>query len=753
MNKFRTEFYIYLLFCLIGISLWFPGMFQDKGYFFDNFGTLNYPFENFKYQMFQSKEFFFWNPYIFAGMPYQADLSKGCFYPGSLFFYLLPTAKAIPWYLWFHFSLAGIFMYLWLRNLGIDRKFSLFGGITFMLCGFFTIHSLDIIFIATGCWLPLLLMLLDKFFSTGKKSFAFWVIIVGSLQLLSGAVVILFYSWIVVFAFTFYRFFTTKTSFKVKFIRYILSFLGIVTAIVLLTSIQLLPFLELSKVTIRNMQGDWLFSIAHALPPQSLITLLVPDAFGNPMKGEGKYWGAGEVYWEVCIYIGIIPLILVLFSKAKSSIEKFLGYVAICALLLSMGSYTPLHKLFYYIFPIYRTMRCPGRWSFVWSFAMATLVGLKGRAFLQDLPYSQLKAFTAFGIISIVISLYFLLLTNLEMVVYTGILIFLALIIASLVILWGRKVNLLSSETTIIFLLALTVLDLWYFGFSFNKPIPVSKYYDRIKFLSFSPQEKEPFRVITNTAAGILTEYYDGGIIYKLANIQGYEPLAIKDYLNYLNYNETGKLLSQSSTLRLLNRSNAFYIKNLYTNLIKLLRAKYYIKEFSRNQFNLTLRLIWQPLADFPYCFLVYDYKVVKNFNEALNTLYKAKISELLNSAVLTEKPDFTLPYHPSHYNVSVDKYTPDEIILNTSSSKPALLVVSEIYYPAWKVEVDSKRSKIYKVNGIFRGVYLPAGNHRVKFYYSSDYYFWGKMISLTSLIIMCMSFLIDFLIRKKAQS
>ncbi|RMG35039.1 MAG: hypothetical protein D6732_09975 [Methanobacteriota archaeon] len=41
-------------------------------------------------------------------------------------------------------------------------------------------------------------------------------------------------------------------------------------------------------------------------------------------------------------------------------------------------------------------------------------------------------------------------------------------------------------------------------------------------------------------------------------------------------------------------------------------------------------------------------------------------------------------------------------------------MVVSEMWYPRWKAELDGKSIHIYKVNHAVRGIFVPAGEHQL---------------------------------------
>lgn len=79
---------------------------------------------------------------------------------------------------------------------------------------------------------------------------------------------------------------------------------------------------------------------------------------------------------------------------------------------------------------------------------------------------------------------------------------------------------------------------------------------------------------------------------------------------------------------------------------------------------------------------------------------------------------------HPSDRQTEradVEKYTPDYIALTTRTTAAGLLVLSEPYYPAWKAYVDGEPVPLYAANHVVRAVPLPEGSHRVELRFESE--------------------------------
>ncbi|MFM7173887.1 MAG: YfhO family protein [Caldilinea sp.] len=60
--------------------------------------------------------------------------------------------------------------------------------------------------------------------------------------------------------------------------------------------------------------------------------------------------------------------------------------------------------------------------------------------------------------------------------------------------------------------------------------------------------------------------------------------------------------------------------------------------------------------------------------------------------------------------------YQPERVQIRTQSAAPALLVLSDSFYPGWSATVDGFPAQIKATNVQFRGVVVPAGEHTVTF-------------------------------------
>ncbi|HXX53557.1 MAG TPA: YfhO family protein, partial [Thermodesulfovibrionales bacterium] len=84
---------------------------------------------------------------------------------------------------------------------------------------------------------------------------------------------------------------------------------------------------------------------------------------------------------------------------------------------------------------------------------------------------------------------------------------------------------------------------------------------------------------------------------------------------------------------------------------------------------------------------------------------------------------------------VVIKKYAADEIAIDVES-KGGLLVLSDLYYPGWKVTVNGQGEQIIKVFGLLRGVAVGEGKSEVLFYYRPVSFYVGCVISFISFVV-----------------
>ena len=112
-----------------------------------------------------------WNPYQFSGQPFFANPQNAALYPFNGLFFLFPFDIAFNSIILLHFFLAGLFTYLFMKDLKVGSAGSLISGLIWMLGGYLlSVHSLLTILLSV-VWTPLMMLFFRRaMISTGIRN-------------------------------------------------------------------------------------------------------------------------------------------------------------------------------------------------------------------------------------------------------------------------------------------------------------------------------------------------------------------------------------------------------------------------------------------------------------------------------------------------------------------------------------------------------------------------------------------------------
>jgi hypothetical protein len=113
---------------------------------------------------------------------------------------------------------------------------------------------------------------------------------------------------------------------------------------------------------------------------------------------------------------------------------------------------------------------------------------------------------------------------------------------------------------------------------------------------------------------------------------------------------------------------------------------------------------------------------------------------------------DAPLPVNPSGATnagtVEIEQYAPKNILLKANALAPSVLLYNDKYDPHWNVSVDGKPVTLFRANYLMRGIYLPPGEHSVRFYFTMpNKPFYVTLAAIGVTILLCI--ILFFLTRK----
>jgi hypothetical protein len=316
-----------------------------------------------------------WNPFMFGGLPFVGAMHGDIFYPTSFLRLFLRADQTLNAVFAIHLLLAGLFTYVFLRQLGRTWTASVIGGLAYQLSGIVASqvspgHDGKI---AVSALLPLLLTgLLIAIRKRRLEGYGLVALLVG-FDLLSPQTQMTQYSLIFAGLFALYLCFGDEQRPDTPKAR--VTALGLATVAVALgfglAMIQYIPFIKYSAFSARIAgQQGWEYATSYAMPPANIF-----DWFSATFTGSsvwGVYWaGAVKLHSE---YVGaaVIALALVgLFGPPSRKLALFLGGVFVLFLLVALGPATPFYRLWYAVVPGVKVTRAAGMAFFIPTFVFA----------------------------------------------------------------------------------------------------------------------------------------------------------------------------------------------------------------------------------------------------------------------------------------------------------------------------------------------------------------------------------------------
>jgi hypothetical protein len=331
-----------------------------------------YPTYRFAADELAAGRFPFWNPHLFGGAPFAADLQSGLFYPPNLIAFLAArpfTYQSLETLAALHYPLAGLAAYALARELHLTVLSAFASGLVFAFGGFMVAHLGHYNMLAAAAWAPFVVALLLRAIETGRLA---WSLIGGgafSLVLLAGHTQIALYLaltlvvvWLAAVA--------CRSSAAVAVLLPVMALVGVSASAVLLV-----PAYELTRLSIRA-DITYAQAAAFAATPVGMLTFVVPGFFGD---APNDYWGLPGSLQESYGYVGVTGLVLAALALALPSRRRLPSALALFGLfwlLVALGETTPLHGWLYRFVPGFDKVRAPGRGLLFVDMALALFAGL-----------------------------------------------------------------------------------------------------------------------------------------------------------------------------------------------------------------------------------------------------------------------------------------------------------------------------------------------------------------------------------------
>jgi hypothetical protein len=344
-----------------------------------------------------------WNPGLGMGAPLLANAQSALLYPPNWLLLIVPVGYGQGLLMVAHLLLAGIGMVKLSRALGIGRLGQTVAGLAFMLSGYLAARAWFLSINASVAWLPWIVLAGEQAVRRERGVFSAPLALALCLQWLAGHWQTAWYTWLILAGWMAVRAFSLRPLWKNLFLTGARLLTASLTAFAL-GAAQFLPTVGYWLHSQRSAGADPAAALTYSFWPWRLITLIAPDFFGNPVRGD--YWGYAN-YWEDAVYIGLLPVGLAALAAVRGVRRKRLAgfpYGFLLALLplslfLALGTNTPVFPWLFQHVPTFNLFQAPTRIMIGFVFALCLLAAAGAEHWARSEEVSAKRAAT-FGVIA-----------------------------------------------------------------------------------------------------------------------------------------------------------------------------------------------------------------------------------------------------------------------------------------------------------------------------------------------------------------
>jgi hypothetical protein len=630
-----------------------------------------------------------WNPAILSGMPLAADPLAGLAYAPNWLAIFLPTAMTFNLLLILHLVWAGIGMYRLSRAEGVGPIAAYAAGIMFAAGTKFATHIAlgHVSLVSAVSWTPWVLLAWRRLFAEDHLRWMRRSALAGAAL---GVTFLADPRWFLPSALlaAAYGLYTLQGREERLVMGQALRRAGVALVFIIgVSACLLLPLAELTQLSTR----------ASITPSELDVFSLTPaDLLGSIVLHSGEP--------EQFVYFGIAGLLLStagLFQSKRS--VRFWAGVALVAVLLTLGSSTPVYGWFRELIPGAALLRVPARFLFVTVLALALLAaeGLQAVSEPEAGGDSRVRlALFAFCSLVLILNggLYLTrgLSPAVSMAPFLAGLVGLGLVLARSRLIDNRRAIMLAW-------LSLTAFELIWVDVSVLKPRPLADYQAESGISNLTGYSPGSFRILSPSFS--LTALQ--AATYDLQLAEGVSPLQLRSYRDYLAQALGFARDEYSVTLPpVVDVDAAVSANGLNIQLLELLNVERIVTDAP-----------W-PASGF-------------SDGDRVDDLYQYRIPGARPRAWLEPDGAGEQDWQP----VESISWSPNRI--HISASGPGRLVLSEIAYPGWIVRTDGIRTDMVMERELFRAVDLASGEHEVDFVFQPWKVFTGWGISLIAAAVL----------------
>lgn len=750
------------IFVVITAVLFAEFIFSDRMLYGEDSLSLGYMARAFLAERLAAGDFPLWSPRLLGGIPFLEALSAGdSIYPTSILYFLTEAYRVLGWKLVLHVLGGGFFMYGWARSLGLGRAAATVGGIAWLMAPVIVTLVLPgndgKLMVASLA--PLVFWAAESVLRSPSGRSAAGLAGAVALTCLTTQFQTSYFLFLSVGAYAVFRAVCIWRAETAGGMRRALVpggvFLGSALLGAGIAAVQLVPaaqyVTESSRRIATTVEATPAERIAYAsswsFHPEEVAALIVPEFVGNSAAdaewGRNTYWGRNALKFNH-EYLGVTVLVLAVFGffgRRRRGLRWFLAVLSATWLLFALGTHTPVWRIFYEIVPGISIFRVPSISAFLISFGVTTLLALgvddlvregpSPGAFFRGRRGRALVAFAGLLLVGLLLQASGVLGSIWTTMVYGDIGdqgqatlaaatpfitrgFFIALLMAALAVaaIWAVREGKVPLTAGLAVLALLVAIDLGRVDRAFIRTLDFHAWAApnaNARYLQQRRDAEPPFRI-----ADVSDDQEVELGMFGLDLLAGHHPNDLARYRQLLGL--------EASVRRGAN--------TLHPNVLRMMNVKYLVwpeeaagrPPYQGARVLSSARTPRGLAAVYAYpgmdkAWVVHAATVIEDDEAALARILSREFDPA-REAILAEPSSLALAGSGGaggSGQVTWELNDPDHRRLQVTTSGPALLVVSENWFPGWVAEVDGEPAEVRRANLTLQAVEIPsAGDHTV---------------------------------------
>jgi Bacterial membrane protein YfhO len=688
-----------------------------------------------------------WNPYVMAGRPFLADAQSAVFSPFSLPAYVLPFWWSLAVTAALKLFCAALGTYLLGRALGMRFAGALLAGLAFGL-GLYMVAWLSWPLSSVWAFLPWLLLACDRVVRRPDAAGVAALAVVVALQFLGGHPESSFHVMVVAVLFAILR--LSRVAPRGRPAGAVV--LGMAAGGAL-AAIMLAPFLELllhSNDVAERARHETLH-----LPAKYVLALALPEYWGRPTTVATEPFINGRA-----IYVGALPLLLAGLALLRPSRERVaIAAGGAAALAVALG-----------IQPVFAIVTAlPGfaqsgntRLAVIPTLAVALLAGF-GLDDLLARPLAGWRARALPAALAATVALPLLVVLarspvharfigdalgvawafatppatpdSLSIIPMAAALVWIVIGGAAALLIWLAHRGRIAPGTVAALAITLTALDLLRFGMGQNPAIPLDHARQPVTGAIHHLREAGLGRfagVVPNF--GIVALPADAGMRYGLYDARGYDYPVERRYDKLWRTAIAPRVPFLPPTTLAATNARALRALSLLgvTDLIQQPGDKPLHRPGVQLAYDGRDARVYRNEGALPRAWVVGAQRVVGSDREALDAVLSPRFDPRTTAVV--QRPIAGLAGGGS---ARIERYEPERVRIAARTTRRALVILSDVWYPGWQAKVDGRPASIERVDYLLRGVAVGPGTHRIEFAYRPASWRIGWVLTLLTALAL----------------